>query len=101
MTDLVKRATPRADELTVDEYRDGVERVRRLVDWLRPGAIVMVGLSGWRAAIDRKAVAGVQAEPFGGRPVYVMPNTSGLNAHSRLEDLADHLRAAADLADRA
>ncbi len=27
MTDLVKRATPRADELTIDEYRDGVERV--------------------------------------------------------------------------
>jgi hypothetical protein len=31
-------------------------------------------------------------------PVYVMPNPSGLNAHARVEDLADHLRAAADLA---
>ncbi len=40
----------------------------------------MVGLAGWRAAVDRKAVAGVQPEPFGGRPVYVMPSTSGLNA---------------------
>jgi hypothetical protein len=61
----------------------------------------MVGLAGWRAAVDRKAVAGVQPEPFGGRPVYVMPSTSGLNAHSRLDDLADHLRAAAALADQA
>jgi TDG/mug DNA glycosylase family protein len=99
MTDLVKRATPRADELTTDEYRAGVERVAALVEWLQPGAVVMVGLAGWRAAVDRKAVAGVQPEPLGGRPVYVMPSTSGLNAHSRLDDLADHLRAAAAVAD--
>jgi hypothetical protein len=61
----------------------------------------MVGLAGWRAAVDRKAVAGVQPEPFGGRPAYVMPSTSGLNARTRPAELADHLRAAADLADRA
>ena len=99
MTDLVKRATPRADALTTDEYRNGVGRVGRLVEWLQPGAVVMVGLAGWRAAVDRKAVAGVQPEPFGGRPVYVMPSTSGLNAGSRLDDLTDHLRTAATRAD--
>jgi len=98
MTDLVKRATPRADALTTDEYRDGVGRVGRLVEWLQPGAVVMVGLAGWRATVDRKAVAGLQDEPFGGRPVYVMPSTSGLNASSRLEDLTAHLAAAATLA---
>jgi hypothetical protein len=59
----------------------------------------MVGLAGWRAAVDRKATAGVQPEPFGGRPLYVMPSTSGLNAHSRLDDLTTHLRSAATLAD--
>ncbi len=101
MTDLVKRATPRADALTTDEYRAGVGRVSRMVEWLRPGAVVMVGLAGWRAAVDRKAVAGVQPDPFGGRPVYVMPSTSGLNASSRLEDLTAHLRGAATLADQA
>jgi len=101
MTDLVKRATPRADELTRDEYRDGLARVERLVQWLQPGAVCFVGLAGWRAAVDRKAVAGVQPDGIGGRPAYVMPSTSGLNAHSRLDDLADHLRAAAALADRA
>ena len=35
MTDLVKRATPRAAELTRDEYRAGVERLGRLCAWLR------------------------------------------------------------------
>ncbi|MGZ4708892.1 MAG: methyltransferase domain-containing protein [Acidimicrobiales bacterium] len=99
MTDLVKRATPRADELTTDEYRAGLERVARLCAWLRPGAVCFVGLAGWRAAADRKAVAGVQPEALGGTPVYVMPSTSGLNARTTPAELADHLRAAAALSD--
>ncbi|HEY8547239.1 MAG TPA: methyltransferase domain-containing protein [Acidimicrobiales bacterium] len=101
MTDIVKRATPRADELTIDEYRTGLARVARLVEWLRPGAVCFVGLAGWRAAVDRRARPGVQPGDLGGRPVYVMPSTSGLNASSQLPDLVAHLRAAAALADEA
>jgi len=99
MTDLVKRATARAEELSVDEYRAGAARVERLVRWLRPRAICFVGLGGYRAAVDRRAQAGVQAESFGGVPAYVMPNPSGLNAHTTPADLAEHLRAAARMAD--
>lgn len=97
MTDLVKRATPRAAELTADEYRHGIERLSRLASWLEPQVVCIIGLSGWRAAVDRKAVTGVQPEPLGGRPVYLMPNPSGLNAHTNVADLADHLRRAAAL----
>jgi TDG/mug DNA glycosylase family protein len=100
MTDLVKRATVAAAELTAAEYRDGVARVERLCGWARPRAVCFVGLAGWRSAVDRRAVAGVQPGRFGGAPAYVMPSTSGLNAHSRPADLASHLRAAAALADR-
>lgn len=99
MTDLVKRPTARADELTREEYRAGLERVTALAEWLRPGAICFVGLAGWRAAVDRRATAGPEERRLGGRPVYLMPSTSGANAHSRLTDLAAHLRAAAALAD--
>ena len=60
MTDLVKRATPGAAELTKPEYRDGLARVEHLVAWLQPRAVCFAGLAGWRAAADRKAVAGVQ-----------------------------------------
>jgi TDG/mug DNA glycosylase family protein len=95
MTDLVKRATPRADQLTRDEYRAGAARVERLVTWLEPGAVCFVGLGGYRDAVDRKAQAGWQPEPFGGRPAYVMPNTSGLNARVPPAELAAHLRTAA------
>ncbi|MEZ5169632.1 MAG: mismatch-specific DNA-glycosylase [Acidimicrobiia bacterium] len=97
MTDLVKRATAKAEELSADEYRDGLARVERLTAWLQPGAVCFVGLAGWRAAVDRHATAGVQPSDLGGRPVYVMGSTSGLNAHTTVDDCADHLRAAAKL----
>ena len=94
MTDLVKRATPSADALTRAEYEAGAARVEALVSWLRPGAVAFVGLAGWRAAVDPKAVPGWQPAPFGGRPAYVLPSTSGLNAHTSRAALEDHLRAA-------
>jgi TDG/mug DNA glycosylase family protein len=100
MTDLVKHPSARADELSKDDYRDGLGRLRGVVELLAPRAVCIVGLSGWRAAVDRKAVAGVQADAFGGRPVYLMPNTSGLNARVPVGELSAHLRAAAELADR-
>ena len=93
MTDVVKRATPRADALDPAEYRDGLARLERLVAWLRPGAVCFVGLAGWRA-LHPKAAAGVQPDALGGRPVYVLPSTSGLNARVPLTELAAHLRAA-------
>jgi double-stranded uracil-DNA glycosylase len=97
MTDLVKRATTGARGLTEAEYREGAARVERLVRWLRPDAVCFVGLAGWRAAVDPRAAPGEQAGGFGGVPAYVMPSTSGANAHARLDDLADHLRRAAAL----
>ncbi|MCL4293967.1 MAG: mismatch-specific DNA-glycosylase, partial [Acidimicrobiia bacterium] len=93
----VKRATPRATDLSTAELREGTGRVERLVRWLRPRAVCFVGLAGWRAAVDRHAVAGVQPGGFGGALAYVMPSTSGLNAHSRPADFTRHLRAAAAL----
>ena len=96
MTDLVKRATVAAAEISSDEFVAGVARVERLCSWLRPRALCVVGLSGWRTALDRKAVVGWQPEALGGVPVYVMPNTSGLNASTQHEGFVDHLLAATD-----
>jgi double-stranded uracil-DNA glycosylase len=95
MTDIVKRATVAAAELRPDEYRAGLVRVEHLVRWLRPRAICFVGLAGWRAAVDRRAVPGWQPAGLAGAPAYVMPSTSGLNAASSLAELTNHLRAAA------
>ncbi len=100
MTDLVKRATVAASELSVDEYRSGLERVEHLARWLQPRAVCFVGLAGWRSVVDRRAETGVQSTPLGDVPVYVMPSTSGLNARTSLPELTEHLRAAAWLSDR-
>jgi TDG/mug DNA glycosylase family protein len=99
MSDLVKRASPGAAALTTAEYRAGTARIERLVAWLRPGVVCFVGLAGWRAAVDRHAKPGPQPAVFGGVPVYVMPNTSGANAHTSLAGFVEHLRAASRLAD--
>ena len=99
MTDLVKRATPNASQLSADEYRAGAARLERLVEWLEPATVCFVGLAGWRAAVDRNAAAGAQQRTFGGRPAYVMPSTSGANANSRLEDLTAHMTQALLLAE--
>ena len=92
---MVKRATVGAAELRPVEYRDGLARLDRLCSWLRPDRVCIVGLAGWRAAADRRSGTGWHERGVGGRPVYVMPNPSGLNASSSLDDLAGHLRAAA------
>ena len=100
MTDLVRRSTARADQVERTEFSGGFKRVERLAEWLQPAAACFIGLGAWRQVIDRRASAGIQTRTIGGRPVYLMPHTSGLNAHSRLNELAAHLGAAAVLADR-
>lgn len=97
MTDLVKRATPRASSLTPADYRAGAARLAVVVEWLRPELVLFVGLAGYRAAVDRRAVAGLQSRPFKGVAAYVMPSTSGRNAATSLAALVEHLRAAAAL----
>jgi len=96
MTDIVKRTTRRADQLSPDEYQLGLGRLERLVAWLEPQTVCFVGLAGWRSAVDRKASAGWQERALAGRPVYLMPSTSGLNANSQLPDLTEHLARAAE-----
>lgn len=95
MTDLVQRPTARADEVAAAEFRAGLPRLERVCAWLRPGALAVVGLAGWRAAVDRRAVPGWQPEALGGVRVHLLPSTSGLNAGTSLADLVAHLRAAA------
>ena len=94
MTDMVKRATKGTADLSPAEYREGAPRVARLVHWLKPPVVLFVGLEGWRIAVDRHAQPGFQPSTFGGARAYVMPSTSGLNAHAQLPDLVAHMRTA-------
>jgi len=82
ITNLVARATARADELTDDEVRAGVAPLRRLVRRVRPEAVAFLGISTYRVAFARpRATVGRQPEAFEGTLAWVLPNPSGLNAH--------------------
>jgi len=82
ITNLVARATARADELTADEVRAGVTPLRRLVRRHRPPYVAFLGISTYRIAFgEPRASVGERPERFEGARVWVLPNPSGLNAH--------------------
>jgi len=81
VTNLVNRATARADELGDEEIRAGVPRLIATVERWRPRSVAVLGISAYRVAFQRpKAVIGPQPEDLAGVPLWVLPNPSGLNA---------------------
>ena len=100
-TDFVARVEADASKLARDELREGALEVEALVRRYKPGAVLFTSITAYRTAVSRTAPIGVQPIPFGGRPAYVMPSTSGRNASTSLPQLIDHRRAAGALADTA
>lgn len=89
ISNLVNRATVRADELSRDELRAGALRLADDVARWHPQVVAMVGLTAYRQGFDRpKARVGRQDERLGGAELWVVPNPSGLNAHATVADLA-------------
>ena len=89
ITNLVRRATARADELTPTELREGGERLRATVRTAVPPVVAVAGVTAYRSAFgERRARVGEQPEPFEGARLWVVPNPSGLNAHETVATLA-------------
>ena len=95
ITNLVARGTATAAELSADELRSGRKRLERIVRKYRPRAVAVVGIGAYRTAFDRpRANPGRQPEDLAGAALWVLPNTSGLNANHRP---ADFVRAFSEL----
>lgn len=89
LTNVVARATARADELTGEEFVAGAKRLVRKVRRRRPKCVTFLGITAYRTAFDEKhAVIGPQERTIGPARVHVLPNPSGLNAHYQLPDFA-------------
>lgn len=89
VTNIAWRPTRTAAELTLTELREGGAAVEATVRAWAPRLVAMVGIVAYRAAFQRpSAGVGLQTEPVGGRPVWILPNPSGLNAHYKPADLA-------------
>lgn len=88
-TNLVNRATARADELSAEELRGGRPRLTRFVAEHRPIVVAIAGVTAYRTAFDRpRAASGEQPEGIGDARLWVVPNPSGLNAHATVATLA-------------
>ncbi|ALV49004.1 G/U mismatch-specific DNA glycosylase [Streptomyces althioticus] len=100
ITNVVARATARADELSAEEYREGGRELAVKVGRLRPRWLAVLGVTAYRAAFDdRAAKVGPQVRTIGESRVWVLPNPSGLNAHWTPTALAEEfarLREAAE-----
>jgi TDG/mug DNA glycosylase family protein len=100
ITNFVARPTRAADELSRAELVAGARELETLVAKLRPRVVAVLGLGAYKLAFGRpKAAMGPQEDTIGGRPVWILPNPSGLNAHYKPADFArlyGELRAYAD-----
>ena len=104
VTNLVARTTAAASELSDEEIRQGGTALEGKVRRYAPAWVAFVGIGAYRTAFeDRRAALGAQERTIGGARVWVLPNTSGLNAHfgsAGFADLFGQLRVAAGLPDR-
>jgi double-stranded uracil-DNA glycosylase len=100
ITNVVARATARAEELSAAELHDGGLALLALVERIRPRFLAVLGVTAYRTAFgQRHAVVGPQPERLGGTRVWILPNPSGLNASwptPRLTEAFAQLRRAAD-----
>lgn len=89
ITNLVRRASIKASELSVAEQRAGGEELRRRVAEHHPAVVALLGVTAYRVAFRQpKAVIGRQPDDWGDTQVWVVPNPSGLNAHETIDTLA-------------
>lgn len=95
ITNIVRRATARADELNRQELVEGGRILEDKVRQYHPRKVAVLGMTAYRSAFQRpKAALGLQPEKLAGAELWVLPNPSGLNAHYDLDGLASSYREA-------
>ncbi|MCL5735362.1 MAG: G/U mismatch-specific DNA glycosylase [Actinobacteria bacterium] len=99
ITNLVSRATAAASELSSEELHLGRVLLEDRVARYSPDWAAFVGFGAYAIAFDRGKVSpGPQEERIGPSRIWVLPNTSGLNAHytpARFAEVFRELRVAA------
>jgi TDG/mug DNA glycosylase family protein len=97
LTDIVKRATHDAAELTAAEFAQGRAALRAKLLCYRPRAVCFVGKLAWQQYLGRGRTGpfGQQPERIGVSAVFVMPSTSGLvnNLHRERLRCLEEVRA--------
>jgi TDG/mug DNA glycosylase family protein len=93
ITNVVDRASARADELTREEFRQGAVALKKKAERYKPRCIAILGIGAFREAFEQpKAKLGLQPEKLGSSNIWILPNPSGLNAHFQGAALAKLFR---------
>ena len=96
ITSLVRRPTRRAAEVSRAELVAGVADLAATVERFRPQVVAILGVSAYRPAFQEPhATLGAQARTLGDAALWIVPNTSGLNAGTTLDRIAEWFAAAA------
>jgi TDG/mug DNA glycosylase family protein len=90
ITNMVRRTTATAAELSPDEFVEGGKRLEAVATTYRPGVIAFLGIGAYRSAFARKkATLGLQPERLASSALWTLPSPSGLNANHQLSDLVE------------
>ena len=90
ITNIVARATRGINELRAEEYAAGRLRLRSKVRRYKPAVVAFIGVTVYRAMFQQHrgpVKVGIQRERLGESGIFVLPNTSGRNAHFSLEQM--------------
>ena len=93
ITNLVARATTAADEVTPEELRRGMAALERKVRKYTPRFLAVLGVGAYRTAFgDANARVGLQEKTIESTRLWLLPNTSGLNANYKPAQFAECFR---------
>lgn len=93
ITNIVRRTTATAAELTDAELRAGAKALERKIARYRPDVVAFLGVGAYRTGFDvPRAQIGPQPDRLAGARVWVLPNPSGLNANYQLPALTKWFR---------
>ena len=85
LTNIIQRPSAGVGTLKPHEYTAGKKRLIATVKRHRPYAVALLGITIYRTLFSEyrtgRISLGLQDETLAGRPVFVLPNPSGRNAH--------------------
>jgi double-stranded uracil-DNA glycosylase len=99
LTDLVKRPTKTADELSREDFAEGRIVLSQKLEEFAPRVVAFNGKHTYEQFAQRKCKFGLQKEPLYGARVYVLPATPGPQATNKNEKTL-HFRKLAQLVKR-
>jgi TDG/mug DNA glycosylase family protein len=97
LTNLVARASPTMDDLSLEEMREGAARLREKILRYQPRIVCFNGKRIFEVFAGRRCRLGLQAERVGRSRLFVMPSTSARTASYQRDAKLAYFRQLRDL----